>query len=57
MNEDLNSVDGFIRTIMNNADKITLGVGLISLPFLASFFLGNYTGTSIGLVILGSAIT
>lgn len=29
---------------------------IISLPFLFSFFIGNYTATAIGLVILGASI-
>lgn len=55
--EDLNNINVLVEEIMNNADKITISVAIISLPFLLSFFWKNYTGTAIGLTILGSAIT
>jgi len=57
MKEDLNSIDDYLKIIMNNANKLSIGVGLISLPFLLSFFWDNFTGTAIGLTILGGAMT
>jgi len=46
-----------INNIMKQLYTMVLVVMLISFPFLFSFFVGNYTATAIGIVILGGAIT
>lgn len=51
------SLEELWKDIMKNTDKIVIGILLVGFVFLSSFFFNNYTGASIGLVLIGGAIT